>query len=372
MTEELRLQELQRFMALNLEEDKELKEVVEIASVICQTPFSHITFLDEDKQHLKVRKGSTLSSFPRDTGFCTHTIQQSDILIIPDTQNDDRFADKQLVIEGMPVRFYAGVPLITSNGAALGSLCVIDSKPRDLTAEQQLLLKTLANQVIKSLELIVRLAELEKNEKEVQEQKEFINEATFRLRSFFESSTNFQVLLGKAGEVIDFNKTAFNFIKAVHKTKLKRGDLFVSYIAPSFVTVFIDRYHKALEGERSVEEGSTDYGDRGIIWWDASFEPARDNNDEIVGVSYIIRDVSERKFKEQKIVDQNQSLLKIAHIQAHEFRAPLTTIMGLMTLIKEENDLAPTSYLEFLEQAVANLDEKIKSIVVKIEDGVIK
>jgi len=370
--ENLRLQEVSRFMHLNLSTDRELQEVVDMAALTCDSPVALITFLDGDTQYLKVKKGFDFDSFARDISFCTHTIQQHEIFIVPDTQHDQRFTNSPLIVDGLPVRFYAGVPLVTSKGFALGSLCVLDNQPRELNDRQLMLLKILAHQVVKSLELMVRLTELEKNEKEVLEQKAFIDDATFRLRSFFESSTNFHVLLGMGGEVVDYNKTAYNFVKAVHKTKMKRGDLFVTYVAPSFVSTFIDKYHLALKGEKSVEEGSTDYGERGIIWWDASFEPARNNDDEVVGVSYIIRDVSERKFKEQKIVHQNESLLQIAHIQAHEFRAPLTTIMGLMNLIKEENYVAPLSYLQFLEQAVANLDDKIKNIVVRIEDGVIK
>jgi len=370
--ENLRLQEVSRFISLDLAADKELQEVVDMAAVACQTPVALITFLNEDTQYLKVKKGFHVDSFARDISFCTHAIQQSEIMVVNDTQYDKRFDNNPLIVDGKPVRFYAGVPLITSKGLALGSLCVLDNQPRELTDKHLMLLKILANQVVKSLELMVRLAEMEKNEKEVLEQKAFIEDATFRLRSFFESSTNFHVLLGMGGEVIDYNKTAYNFVKAVHKTKMKRGDLFLQYVAPSFVSTFIDKYHLALQGVKSVEEGSTEYEGREIIWWDASFEPARNNNNEVVGVSYIIRDVSERKFKEQKIVDQNQSLLQIAHIQAHEFRAPLTTIMGLMDLIKDETDAASIPYLQFLEQAIANLDDKIKNIVVRIEDGVIK
>jgi signal transduction histidine kinase len=189
---------------------------------------------------------------------------------------------------------------------------------------------------------------------------------------FFESSTNFHVLLGKNGEVIDFNKTAYIFVKNAHKTELKRGDLFVGYIAPAFVSTFIHRYNLALNGERHIEEGSTDYGELGVIWWDATFDPARDKDDNIIGISYLIRNVTERQQKEQKIIRQNQSLLNIAHIQAHEFRGPLATIMGMMNLIKEENYTPPPSYLKYLEEAVNILDEKIKNIVIDIEDTVIE
>lgn len=370
--EKLRFAEVSRFVNLNIEADMELQELVEMASVICQKPIAIISALDADTQYVKIKKGIVEKSFPRETTFCDHTIQQAGLFVVPDTKNDARFAANTLVNSAQPIRFYAGLALITSKGVKIGTLCVMDYYAGSLNHEQKKMLEMLAHQAVKILELMEKTTELEKNEKEVREQQVFIKDATIRLRSFFESSTNFQVLLGKGGEVIDFNKTAYTFVKHVHKAELKRGDMFITYIAPSFVSTFIDRYNMALTGQSSVEEGSTEYKEKGIIWWDASFEPARNNENEIIGVSYIIRDVSERKFKEQKILDQNQSLLKIAHIQAHEFRAPLTTIMGLMSLIKQEKDIKEIPYLLFLEQAVTNLDEKIKGIVLSIEDGVIR
>ena len=234
------------------------------------------------------------------------------------------------------LRFYAGMPLIAQNGEKIGTLCVLDTVPQVLDSHQQLVLRILSNQVMKIVELKAGMKLLEKKQKELEEQKQLNNNANIRLRSFFESSTNFQVLLGRQGEVIDFNKTAYNFIRTVHKAKLQIGDQFVKYIHPEFVATFLNQYKLALQGTKSAKEGSTDYEEMGVIWWEAAFEAARDGKGEIIGVSYLIRNVTERKLKEQKIIAQNQSLLKIAHIQAHEFRAPLTTIMGLMSLIKKK------------------------------------
>ena len=145
----------------------------------------------------------------------------------------------------------------------------------------------------------------------------------------------------------------------------------IKYLVPDFVATFIRMYNKALDGQKSFVEGSTDYAEMGVIWWEAAFESARNDDNKIIGVSYLIRNVTERKLKEQKIISQNASLLKIAHIQAHEFRAPLTSIMGLMNLIKEEDYAAPKEYLELLEQAVEVLDTTIRHIVNNIDETVI-
>jgi len=372
MIEDIRLQALARFIDFDLENDPELQEIVNLASAVSNTPYALITFLDKETQYLKVRKGVNETTLPRQISFCTHAIQQNDLMLVPDMLKDERFVDNPMVSGNPGIRFYAGMPLTTHDGQKLGTLCVLDVEQHSLSAHQQLVLKILANQVIKIMELRVGVEMLEKKHKELTEQKEINNIADIRLRSFFESSTNFQVLLGKNGEVIDFNKTAYNFIRTVHKTKLTRDDAFVTYIHPSFTETFLQRYKQALQGTKSLEEGSTDYEQLGVIWWEASFEPARDNDNEIIGVSYIIRNVTERKIKEQKIIDQNTSLLKIAHIQAHEFRAPLTTIMGLMNLIKEDDYQSPVEYLQLLGQAVDTLDDKIKKIVKNIDRNVVQ
>jgi hypothetical protein len=369
--EDLRLQAVSQFIHIDLERDPELLEIVELAAAITGCPYSMITFIDEETQHIKVRKGTDVTSVPREISFCTHAIEQDNLMIVQDTLLDERFVHHPQVVSGPLVRFFASMPLNSADGQKIGTLCVLDVVPHVLDDHQQLVIKILSNQVVKIVELKAGAELLDKKHKELEEQKKLNSDANIRLRSFFESSTNFQVLLGKSGEIIDYNKTAYNFIKAVHKTKITRGDQLVKYLAPEFVATFIKLYNQAILGQKSYVEGSTDYSEMGIIYWEAAFEAARDHENNIIGVSYLIRNVTERKLKEQKILAQNASLLKIAHIQAHEFRAPLTSIMGLMSLIKEEDYDAPKEYLQLLEQAVDTLDATIKHIVGNIDDSVI-
>jgi len=370
------LEAVLRFVGLDLELDKELQEITDLACAISKAPTAVICFLDTDTQYFKVKKDANdivgeIKTFPRKDSFCSYTIKQDDVFIIADTLADKRFANNESVTDGPHLRFYAGVPLTTSDGEKIGTLCILDTNPGNLDEHQVNMLKIIARQAMKTIELKFRTLNLEESLKEVEAQKQYVHDADIRLRSFFESSNTFQVLLGKSGEVIDFNKTAFNFVQKAHKTDMQRGDLFVTYIAPEFVSKFIDGYNMAIKGTRHIEEGSTDYGQLGIYWWDATFEPALDKNDKIIGMSYLIRNVTERKVREQKILQQNESLLSLAHVQAHEFRAPLTTIMGLMSLIKDDGYEMAGNYLPYLEMAVNNLDEKIKSIVVDIENNMV-
>lgn len=342
--DDIRLLAVERFKTLNLETDSEFQEFVQMASDICDTPIALITLVDEDTQWLKVRKGTDVTQMPTETSFCKYTMLEDEVMVVQDAQKDQRFANNPIVAGEPLVRFYAGTSLVTHEGQKIGTLCVIDVVPHELNKNQQLMLKMLGKQAIGLMDLRISVEMLEKNKKEVEAQREIIKKAEMTQRSFFESAPNFHVLLGKNGQVLDFNKVAYTFVKKVQGLKMTRGTQFISFLAPDFVSKFMEGYNIALNGGTAFEEGSTDYGAHGIIYWEASFETARDPDNEIIGISYIIRDVSDRKIKEQKIIAQNKSLLKIAHVQAHEFRAPLTSILGMMDLIKAEEYNAPKEH----------------------------
>lgn len=129
---------------------------------------------------LKSHHGLDAAETPRELAFCAHAINEKDkIFIIPDSRLDERFHDNPLVTDNPNVIFYAGIPLVTPKGYALGTLCVIDNVPRNLNESQIKALNALANQLIKLLELRISLIELSKSEKQLQE----LNETKDRLFS---------------------------------------------------------------------------------------------------------------------------------------------------------------------------------------------
>jgi anti-sigma regulatory factor (Ser/Thr protein kinase) len=158
--ETARLAALRRYRILDTEPERAFDDLALLASQICGTPIALITLLDADRQWFKARRGIAATQTSRAVSFCSHAIQQHGLFIVHDTREDKRFRDNPFVTGGPFVRFYAGAPLVTPDGHALGTLCVIDRVPRTLTAGQREALNALRRQAEAQLELRRNLSEL--------------------------------------------------------------------------------------------------------------------------------------------------------------------------------------------------------------------
>ena len=162
--EEERVAELREYQILDTVPEAAFDEITELAAEILQCPASFIEFMDGDRQWFKSKYGlpEDYTETPRDIAVCSHTICQSDLLCVPDLSEDERFADNPLVSSAPNVRFYAGMPLITPTGHAIGTLCTVDFEKKELSINQQEALRRLSRQVVTQLEL--RRALLEMND----------------------------------------------------------------------------------------------------------------------------------------------------------------------------------------------------------------
>jgi len=151
--ETARLVALRQYQVLDTAAEKAFDDITTLASHICGTPIAVISFVDSDRQWFKSKVGLTVSETSRDIAFCAHAILQSDLMVVPDALQDERFAQSPLVNSDPKVRFYAGMPLFSPKDLPLGTLCVYDRVPRELSAEQSEALRALARQVILLLEL---------------------------------------------------------------------------------------------------------------------------------------------------------------------------------------------------------------------------
>jgi PAS domain S-box-containing protein len=148
-----RLEALTGYEILDTPEEAEFDDITRLAACICQTPIALIGLVDLDRQWFKSKFGLEVSQIPREHAFCARTILQSQPLIVPNALEDERFATNPFVTGDPNIRFYAGAPLIASDGSALGSLCVIDRTPRNLSPEQIESLQALSRQVVRQIEI---------------------------------------------------------------------------------------------------------------------------------------------------------------------------------------------------------------------------
>lgn len=159
--QEARLAALRTYAILDTPAEKHFDDVVKLASQICETPMSFVSFVDAGRHWFKARKGLDAQDAPLEASVCSHAILQNDIMIVPDTRLDPRTADNPLTTEGFGdgrrMLFYAGARIDNPDGLPLGALCVIDTRPRHLTELQKSALAMLARNVEKQLDLRLAL-----------------------------------------------------------------------------------------------------------------------------------------------------------------------------------------------------------------------
>lgn len=152
-TESARLDALYQYQILDTQDEELFDNITLLASHICQAPISLISLVDKDRQWFKSKHGLSATETARDISICTHAIMEPELFIVPDASLDSRFRDTPLIAGDPHIRFYAGAPLVTPQGHAIGSLCVIDRKPGNLNADQKKALYALSQQVVALLEM---------------------------------------------------------------------------------------------------------------------------------------------------------------------------------------------------------------------------
>ncbi|MBS0290034.1 MAG: PAS domain S-box protein [Proteobacteria bacterium] len=153
-----RLQALSQYKLLEVANDKIFNQITEITSLICEMPICLITIVDKNKQWFLSNHGlEGTSETPRDLSFCAHAILDNNLMEITDTTLDDRVHDNPFVVGGPKIRFYAGMPLVDSDGFKLGTICLIDKKTRELNPKQEKILDLFSKMIITIFETRIKI-----------------------------------------------------------------------------------------------------------------------------------------------------------------------------------------------------------------------
>lgn len=364
INEHERLKAVNRFKQLDAGLKSDLNNLVTLLAQICDVPVALVSLIDDNMQWFKASVGTgEINCNERQLSFCQQTILQDDILIVPDATKDLRFANLPIVAGEPHIKFYAGVPLITYDGYAVGTLCILHVQTIELSALQTNALKVLGKQVLNLIELNWSMQSLMEQNLNTQRQQKLVEDSEIMLKTVFDSSRDIHLLVGRQMEVLAFNKTAFNYIKANYDKEITIGAQFLSITNRQLVDATLVHFNAALDGKTvSVEwmikpEVVTPY------WLNIIFEPVKDPNDIIIAVSITATDITEKKLNAEKLNKQNTALQRIATIRSHELRRPVASLMGLMEVLKLDENYVFNSYYPMIESTINELDIKIKDIV---------
>jgi PAS domain S-box-containing protein len=301
-----RLDALRRYNILDTEPESAFNDIARLAAICCQTPIALVNFADAHRVWSKARINFPYPELPRELTACTHAILENDLCIVPDALLDRRFATNPLVTTPPGLRFYAGVPLITPEGYAIGTLCVMDLKPRELTVEQQEALRALARQTTNQLELRRSVIELQLEVAERQAAKEALHKSQQALSLFVEQTFFAVINLDIQFRITDWNPAAekiFGFARAEALGHHPVGLITDPQLAEGMEKVW-QHVLQAKQPLRGRNENLTRDGRILICEW--YLTPLIDTHDDVIGVMAIAQEVTEAVRADQALQESER------------------------------------------------------------------
>lgn len=333
---------------------KAFDDISALAQMICGTPVALITLIDQDRQWFKSRIGVEERQTPREVAFCSHAILDPDqVMVVEDLSQDPRFSNNPLVVNEPDARFYAGAPIVTHDGFALGTVCVVDVKARTLNADQLDALRRLASLVISLLEHeSVRVEEVARNSEAWRLQHE-------ELTAMAIAGLDLQVYIDPDYTIQHVNDTFLAYWGGTREQVIGRSmaehvgeDAFQAIIQPQ-----LDR---ALAGEPVSYTRKTDFPARGTRHVEVALLPVRNARGDITGAVMRAQDVQETRVREAQL-QQTVALLeqrtmeqeRFIHIISHDLREPINTVNNFTSLLVSDHheELSPAAqrYLSFVQ-----------------------
>lgn len=348
------IERLQSLCALNILDtppEPGFDRMTLIAKTLFDVPIALVSLVDANRQWFKSRQGLGATETPRDVSFCGHAILNEGVFVIPDSHIDPRFADNPLVTGAPFVRFYAGAPLTLADGARIGTLCIIDHKPREFSKEQCVLLTEIAHVVVDELNRRTQTDVLGLYQAEQQ-----------RLQAVLDTVVDGIIAIDSKGSILLANPATerlFGFSMAEmlgQNVKMLMPQPFEREHDQYLQNYRTTRKPKIIGIGREVlgqrKDGST------FPMYLAVSEMVRGKHSHFVGV---VRDISEQKRMERM-------KREFVSTVSHELRTPLTSIRGALALVmKKSGHLLPEKSLQMLETASRN-SERLTLLVNDILD----
>ena len=325
MNEQERLQELLNYEILDTPAETELDELAQIASAICDTPISLVSLIDQDRQWFKAAVGLDVQETPREDSFCQHALHNpEEVLVVENSLQDQRFKENPLVLGDPHIRFYAGAPLKTSAGNVLGTLCIIDNKPRKISEKQKNALKLLAKKAMDYLN----------DRKLLIYQSRHIELSALKLKKLTDQAPGviYQFEMTASGEM------SFTFVsKGIAKLHprlsveklMQQPEIAFSIVHPDDLPTVQESIQVSFE---TLTLWNVEYRivlDTGDISWHWGYaQPERKEDGTVVWYG-TFQDITHVK-------EYEEALEQISFDISHVLRRPVSTMLGLMAIIEKE------------------------------------
>ena len=347
--EEQRVAKLKSYNILDTSPEAEFDDLTKLAARICEVPICLISLVDENRQWFKSKVGLDAPETARDISFCQHAIMDEKVFEVPDSLKDERFANTPLVTGDPKIRFYSGAPLIDNEGLALGTLCVIDQEPKELTDSQRDSLQEIANTVVR----MIRLRKMHKEREEY-----------FKL---FDLSKDMLCIGGLKGFYKNLNP-AFTEILGWTKEELMSKP-FLELVHPDDSVATIQEFEKLAQGKVMngfINRYRTKSGDYKWLSW--TCQPSIETK-QLFAVAH---DVTELKKANEAALKSIRAKDRFLANMSHEIRTPLNAIIGFTDLLEGTNMSDEQSkYVNTIGIASDNLLMLINNVldISKIESG---
>jgi PAS domain S-box-containing protein len=340
-----RLAALDRYQIMDTPAEPEFDDLVRIAAQICGVPMALISLVDEGRQWFKAALGVDAPETPRDIAFCAHAIQQRDLFLVPDATQDGRFAANPLVTGDMSLKFYAGAPLETPDGLPLGTLCVLDRRPRELTEEQRYSLQALARQVVAQLELRRALARLSSSEE--------------RHRRILESAIDYGIIsMDLNGVVTSWNEGARRIFGWTEAEMCGQPcDLFFTPEDRARDVPLIE-FGAALTKGHGSDERWHIRKDGARFWASGEMMPLTNEADEPVGFLKILRDRTEFRRAEDALRASERAAEEHRLLLLNELEHRVKNTLALVQAVVSQSLRNTTSP----QEALTNIEERLVAL----------